>query len=172
MGQPTPPLPTGGGAARATQVPNLPNMQMDPTTQANILAQIQRSGWNASQPTPEIQFTQDPGGNPTPVVKGWSMVITDPKTGTNEKVGLSYSPGGRMPWGITDAPKSLPTDPAVAGRTTVKTNQGVYSYDPKTQTTTYLMPSDIPNADEEISKAVERQDREALRNEKEANYQA
>src|SRR5262249_32746930 len=36
----------------------------------------------------------------------------------------------------------------------------------------YLMPSDIPNADDEISKAVERQDREALRNEKEANYQA
>src|SRR5215510_4722832 len=108
MGQPTqPPLPTAGGAAAATaaQIPTLPGISMDPVTQANILAQIQRSGWSAAQPTPDVQISNDPiTGKPNTVIKGWKMVITDPKTGANDTVSLSYSPGGRNPWGLVSAP--------------------------------------------------------------------
>lgn len=147
---------------------------MDPVAQKAILDQIQRSGWSAAQPQPDIQFTSNGLGGVVPVVKGYKMVITDPATGTNETVDLTYdSAGGKMPWGVTDAPKSLPKPAQQPSDYVVKTtDQGVwYPNDINNPGGGYhqILPPGVKNEDEEIKKAVDRQVAEGNRNAKQRN---
>lgn len=134
-GQP-PAAPTPAAAPPTSSVvqPGMPAIYMDPVTQKNILAQAQRSGWNASQPTPDVQIqTDNITGQPTVTVKGWNMMISDPTTGATQQIELSYSPGGKQPWGITKGPGDLPkTTTAKTPADQATTVGGVlYQPDPK-----------------------------------------
>src|SRR5215472_355389 len=72
--------------------PSIPQVFMDPTTQKQILSAVQRGGWTASQPTPNVSITNDPINGPMTTVKDYSMVISDPTSGETQVVTLNYDP--------------------------------------------------------------------------------
>lgn len=156
-------------------VSNVPLVNMDPVNERAILAQLQRTGWTASQPVPNISYSSDPVKGPVPVIKDYSMVITDPKSGVSRKVTLSYAPGGKQPWGVLDPGDDLPATKAApsASAGTVATKDGTLltPKDPNDLTKGWdvVAPGKASNPDEDISTAIKRQGDEALRNERQNN---
>lgn len=170
------PTPTPTTATTPTTSAASTRALMDPTTRLAILKQIQRSGWNAADPQPDIKYVSNGLGGVVPQVNGYKMVITDPDTGTNETVDLTYDPtqaGKGSQWGISGAPKDVPKpkDPSVGKLGSDEL--GWWIPDP-TSPNGYrqVLPPHTPNADDEILKAVKRQDAEFERNEKAANAAA
>jgi len=104
-------------AATNASTPNLPTIAMDEVTQKQILKAQQREGWIAQQPSPDVQLQMDPiTGQPTATVKGWNMVISDPKTGASQTIKLTYNPaasGKGAAWAVSEGPGEVPKTPVV-----------------------------------------------------------
>jgi hypothetical protein len=121
-----------------TGTPSLPTITMDATTQKQILHDQQRDGWIAQQPAPDVQLQMDPvTGTPTATVKGWNMVISDPKTGATQTVKLTYNPaaiGKGAAWAVSEGPGDLPkvtgTQPKTPNEETTVIGGVVYGPDP------------------------------------------
>jgi len=121
-----------------TSTPNLPTITMDEVTQKQILKAQQREGWVAQQPSPDVQLQMDPvSGTPTATVKGWNMVISDPKTGATQTIKLTYNPaaiGKGAAWAVSEGPGDLPkvtgTQPKPPNEDTTVIGGTVYGPDP------------------------------------------
>lgn len=112
-----PPLTPPASAAAPSSTPqqsSIPSAFMDSVTQQSILKQLQRTGWSAAQPQPDIQYVSNGIGGVSPVVKGYKMVISDPTSGATQTVSLTYDPtqaGKGSQWGLVGDVGDLPKAP-------------------------------------------------------------
>jgi hypothetical protein len=115
------------------------------------------------------QTVTDASGIPTTQLAPTGNVvwaITGPG-GKNDVVTLHPSAATAGDFDVVEPPKNLPADTAPTGNS----ETGWYAKDANGQWQ-LVIPPHTPNADEEIKKAVDRQDAEAMRNEKAANQAA
>src|SRR5262245_593105 len=165
----------GAGPATTPQQSAVPQVYMDPTTEKQILSQLQRSGWTAAAPQPNIEYVSNGIGGVQPVVKGYKMVISDPATGATDTVALTYdasAPGKGAQWGIAGdvgvLPKAADVPHLGDSKTGYYTQSGPVGANGQ-RTWVQVVPPDTPNADDEMKKALERIDRQQEMAEKQAN---
>src|SRR5262252_6032323 len=174
QGAATPPI----GTAQSASLPLTPDL--DPTTQNLLLQQAQRSGWNAAPPQPDVKYVSNGYGQMIPVVQGYKMVITNPQNGARETLDLNYNSaaqGKGAQWGLAGAPdvKAPTASTTVPHIGDEKTGYYTQSGPPDAngnKTWQMVVPPGVPNADDEMKKALDRIDRQQEMAEKQANEAA
>jgi len=152
---------------------------MTAADQASILQQIGRTGWTTTPyAVPDIQYVANPNGYgaPIPQVRGYTLSISDGK-GNNQTIKLNHAPGSDQEWAVTDAPTALPKPATATVDHLGDENTGYYARngppDANGQPTWQMVvPPHTPNADDEMTKALGRIDRQQEMAEKQANEAA
>lgn len=185
MGRPTQPVPAAGapaaGAARTLQSP--PPVYLSETDKQQILQSLGRPGWTITSQAalPDIEVGNE-YGRPTLTSKGtYTITVSDPanpQAGGKKIVVRQGAPaeGGAPTW-IAESPT-----PEVDTKARLEPKDAIYVKgmghylpdDPNNMAGTWskVLPEGTPNADDEIIKAIDRQGREAVRNERERNEAA
>lgn len=176
VGEPSQNYPSGGfGTGQVTNTPTAPNAV---AAQQAILGGIGRTGWTVTGVTDEIKGRTDattgattygPTGN-----KVWAITGPGGKNDTMTVAPSTTNPGGwevATPPANTSAPRQLTPEDKVY----IKGDGYYLPIDPSPDKLgdpnnwKKILPDGVPNADEEIKKAVERQTAEGERNARQRN---
>ena len=172
--QTTPAITPGGGSSSTMTQP--PPRYLSAQEQQQILAQLGLTGWSMSPAAlPDVELTQDLG-KPKLASKGsYTVTIVDPRNPTAGGQKITIRPDdtsnpGTTTW-LAESPAPKTTAPNKDLAITIKGKGTYYPDDINNPGGTYhqILPPDVPNADDEMTKALDREQQEQLRLQRQNN---